>query len=262
MGEATNPDREVSANYWISNSGVIIPHIDETRRAWTTGGPSPAGAVADHRSITVEVSNSLEGVRTGTWAISPAARDALERLIGDVFKRHGLGKVKRSKTKGVAVHRDFQATSCPGPYIMANLNSIIKNAEKHRTGKTVPKGSTVSAKTLWGLRGRDYVNKKPSTKDHQLAKAHEYTHKQPTRVWARRVKPLKTVTDSFPGVSANGFRMSTWVQYAYRWARLAANRAAETLTLVKRVDARVERLETLVTAMAKDFNCKCEGDKK
>src|SRR5690625_680988 len=173
-GEATNPAREVSANYWIRNDGTILPHIDETRRAWTTGMSGyPAGAASDHRNITVEVSNSPEGVRTGTWAISPAARDALERLIGDVFKRHGLGKVKRGKNKGVAVHRDFVPTSCPGPYIMANLNTIIKNAEKHRTGK---KESTLSAKNVWNYRGKDRVNKNASTQENKLSRIHQYVH--------------------------------------------------------------------------------------
>lgn len=136
-GEATNPRRQVSANYWITNDGTIIPNIDENRRAWTTGASGyPAGAASDHRNITVEVSNSPAGVKNGTWSISPAAERALIALIGDVFKRHGLGKVKRGKNSGVAVHRDFVPTSCPGPYIMNNLSRIIKDAEKARTGKT------------------------------------------------------------------------------------------------------------------------------
>lgn len=136
MGEATNPNRVVSANYWIANDGDIIPHVDETRRAWTTGASGyPAGAASDHRNITVEVSNSPEGVRNKTYAISPAAMRSLIALIGDVFNRHNLGKVRRGKTAGVAVHQDFVPTSCPGPYIMSNLGYIITEAEKARTGK-------------------------------------------------------------------------------------------------------------------------------
>lgn len=134
-GEATNPRREVSAHYWITNSGEIIPQIDETMRAWTTGHSShPAGAASDHRNITVEVSNSPEGVKNKTWAISDAARNSLEKLIADVFRRHGLGHVRRGKEAGVAVHRDFVSTSCPGPWVMGRLNSIIANAESIRNG--------------------------------------------------------------------------------------------------------------------------------
>lgn len=145
--EAWNPSRQVSAHYWIANDGSIIPNIDENRRAWTTGSSSyPAGTQSDHRNITVEVSNSPEGVRKGTWAISDAAMKSLINLIGDVFKRHNLGPVKRGKYDGVAVHQDFVPTACPGPYIMRNLNWIIAEAEKvRRSGKTSSKPSSKSS---------------------------------------------------------------------------------------------------------------------
>lgn len=129
--EATNPAREVSANYWIDDDGTIRPNIDENRRAWTSGDPNyPAGAQADHRNITVEV--SCVGGRTDR--ISDAALDALARLIGDVYRRYGLGPVKRGASKGVGVHRDWVATACPGNYMMNRLPSIIAKAEQYRVG--------------------------------------------------------------------------------------------------------------------------------
>lgn len=138
-GEATNPNREVSANYWISNEGIIMPHIEEEFRAFTTGANGyPAGAASDHRNITVEVSNSPEGVANGTWAISAAAYKALCMLIGDVFKRNNLGPVRRATTGGVAVHQDFVPTACPGPYIMSHLGQIIADAEAYRQSGSTP----------------------------------------------------------------------------------------------------------------------------
>lgn len=135
-GEASNPRREVSANYWITNEGAILPNIDESMRAWTTGAPGyPGGAASDHRNITVEVSNSPAGIRNGTYAISNAAMNSLIRLIADVHKRHKLGSVRRGTGSGVAVHRDFVPTACPGPYIMGRLGSIISEAERVRRGK-------------------------------------------------------------------------------------------------------------------------------
>lgn len=139
MGEATNPRRQVSANYWIGNDGTIYPNIPENLRAWTTGAKGyPAGAASDHRNITVEVSNSPEGMKNGTYAISDAAAKSLIALTADVFKRHSLGKVRRGLNAGVAVHKDFVPTACPGPYIMKNLSHFIKEAEKVRSGKPVP----------------------------------------------------------------------------------------------------------------------------
>lgn len=173
--EATNPAREVSANYWIANDGTIIPHVDEEYRAWTTGASGyPAGAASDHRNITVEVSNSPEGVRNGTWAISEAAFKSLAMLIGDVFKRYNLGPVRRATTGGVAVHQDFVPTACPGPYIMSHLGTLIAQAEKYRTsgsspsapsGKPIPSapGSTsiadLAARTLRGEFGNGAARK-------------------------------------------------------------------------------------------------------
>lgn len=136
-GQATAPGREVSANYWIANNGVLIPNVDESRRAWTSGHPAyPAGAAADHRNITVEISNSPEGVRDGTWAISAAALKTLVALIADVYRRYNLGPVKRGADKGVGVHRDWVQTECPGGYVMAELPSIIAEAEKLRAKNT------------------------------------------------------------------------------------------------------------------------------
>lgn len=138
-GEATNPRREVSANYWIANDGTILPNIDETRRAFTSGAVGyPAGALADHRNVTVEVSNSPEGVRSGTWAISEAAMASLVALIADVWIRYDLSLVERSATRGLGVHQDWVPTSCPGPYIMANLGEIIAAANRIVTGEASP----------------------------------------------------------------------------------------------------------------------------
>lgn len=132
-GQATAPGREVSANYWITNAGEILPNIDENLRAWTSGSPGyPAGADADHRNITVEVSNSPEGVNSGSWAISGAAMDALIRLIADVYTRYGLGRVTRGANRGVGIHSDWVPTACPGPYITAHMTGIVDSAERVR----------------------------------------------------------------------------------------------------------------------------------
>lgn len=142
-GEATNPNREVSANYWVSNDGTLIPHIDESKRAWTSGGPNPAGAAMDHESITFEVSNSAVG---GNWPISAAARRILIDTIADIFKRYNLGPVTRSR---VRIHSDVQSTACPGPSITGDLGNIIAEAEKKRRGSTLapkPAGGAYTVK--------------------------------------------------------------------------------------------------------------------
>ena len=137
FGQATAPGREVSANYWITNDGAIIPNVDEENRAFTSGMAGyPAGAAADHRNITVEVSNTPEGVRKRTWEISDAALEALAQLIADVYRRHGLGTVRRGADRGIGIHSDWVPTECPGPYMRARLGDVITRAESLRSGTT------------------------------------------------------------------------------------------------------------------------------
>lgn len=139
-GEATRAGREVSANYWITNSGVLLPNVDESLRAWTSGAAGyPNGSVADHHSITFEVSNAPDfKTSSPPGAISEAAFDKLARTIGDVFRRYNLGPVKRTTSPtgvGVRVHKDFVDTSCPGEWLMSRMDDLIARAEAYRTGK-------------------------------------------------------------------------------------------------------------------------------
>lgn len=140
FGQATDRSREVSANYWITNEGDILPHIPEERRAFTSGAVGyPAGALADHRNITLEISNSPEGARSGSWAISSAAEAAVIALFADVYRRYNLGPIVRSATRGIGVHNDWVPTVCPGPYFLANLPSYIARANQLLSGS----GTTV-----------------------------------------------------------------------------------------------------------------------
>lgn len=41
----------------------------------------------------------------------------------------------------------------------------------------------------------------------------------PSQNWNHREAPESSVKSSFPGIRKDGFRMKTWVQYAYTWAR-------------------------------------------
>lgn len=117
---------QASANYIIAN-GQIIGSVPESRRAWTSGS-----STADNPAITIEIQNS-DGAPI--WPVSTANINALTRLIADIADRHGWGKLKKSHVRG---HREFQATSCPGPYLWPRLAAIRKNAQKLRTAKTKP----------------------------------------------------------------------------------------------------------------------------
>ncbi|MGW9021254.1 peptidoglycan recognition protein family protein [Leucobacter chromiiresistens] len=143
---ATAAGREVSAQYWIDNEGPIRPQVNEEFRAFTTGHAGyPEGARSDHRNITAEVSNTKRGAERGTWEISEAAKESLAALIGDVFRRYKLGRVRRGTYGGVAVHRDFVATECPGDPMVRALPDIIERAEWYRVHGGKPGDRTKGA---------------------------------------------------------------------------------------------------------------------
>jgi len=48
-------------------------------------------------------------------------------------------------------------------------------------------------------------------------------------IWNHRIPPEASVDRSYPGIRDDGYRAGTWVQYGYRWARRAAERAAELI---------------------------------
>ena len=126
---------KASANYIILSDGTIIGSVPEEFRAWTS-----SSAAADRPSITVEVQNA----ETKNYTITDAAENALIRLIADVATRHGFVPKAGTTLKG---HRDFAATSCPGPYLYPRLSQIAEAAAALMQGgttATVPTASSTS----------------------------------------------------------------------------------------------------------------------
>lgn len=154
MGEATNPARVVSAQLWIANNGTVYAQVSENMRAWTTGAPGyPAGAQSDHRNITTEISNTTQGRARKTWEISDKALASDINTTGEIAARRGLGVIKRGLRSGVALHRDFVPTNCPGPYYVKHLNSIIKHAELVRQSYVAGKPRHVTAHDVAAFTG-------------------------------------------------------------------------------------------------------------
>ena len=115
---------KASSNYIIEN-GLIVGSVSEALRAWTSGS-----FAADAPSITVEVQNST--LAPG-WEVSDANYNQLVRLIADIADRHKWGRLTRDHVRG---HREFAATACPGPYLWARMDQIVKDAQAIRDGKT------------------------------------------------------------------------------------------------------------------------------
>ena len=117
-------EREASSNYVIGNDGTIILCVPEEYRAWTSGN-----AENDYQAITVEVCNS-----TGSpeWKVSDAALEATINLGVDICRRYNLPGFTWTGNKNgtLTIHKMFQATACPGPYLESKMPYIAEEIKK------------------------------------------------------------------------------------------------------------------------------------
>ena len=125
LGEVFAPtSRQASSNYGIGSDGRIGMYVEEDNRAWTSGNSDN-----DNRAITIEVANLSDS------SITDAAWNSLVNLCVDICKRNGIKQLNwTGDTSGnLTVHRWFQATDCPGEWLMANMPRLAEevNAQLH-----------------------------------------------------------------------------------------------------------------------------------
>ena len=134
LGELwARPARRASSNYGIDSEGRIGLYVDEANRAWTSGS-----AENDNQAVTIEIANDSGAPE---WHISDKALAATIDLCVDICKRNGIKKLNfNGKASGtLTMHRYFEATLCPGPYLAGKFTYIADevnrrlNAEKKAT---------------------------------------------------------------------------------------------------------------------------------
>lgn len=104
-----SPDRQASSNYGIGYDGRIACYVEEENRSWCSGNREN-----DHRAITIEVASDT----TAPYAVTPEAYKALEDLVEDICRRHGIRpRYTGDETGNLTLHKWFQATDCPGAYL-------------------------------------------------------------------------------------------------------------------------------------------------
>lgn len=125
MGQLfADPARQASANYGIGSDGRIALYVDEANRAWTSGDRDN-----DNRAITIEVAN--DGGEPD-WHVSDQALAALIDLCEDICRRNGIYRLNFTgdTTGNMTMHKWFQATGCPGPYLSGKFPYIADEVNK------------------------------------------------------------------------------------------------------------------------------------
>ena len=116
--------RKGSSHYGIGNDGKIANYVDESSTAWTN-----SHWASNCRAVTIETSNNKTG---GDWTVSDKALNSLVRLVADIAKRNGLGKLV--KGKNLTWHSMYASTTCPGNYLRSKLDYICEQANKINSG--------------------------------------------------------------------------------------------------------------------------------
>lgn len=116
--------RQASSNYGIDSNGRVGLYVDEANRSWCSGNRAN-----DHRAVTIEVANDQIG---GDWHVSDKALSKLIDLCVDICKRNGIKKLNYTgdKTGNLTMHKWFQATTCPGPYLESKFPYIAEQVNK------------------------------------------------------------------------------------------------------------------------------------
>ena len=119
--------RQASSNYGIGNDGRIACFAPEEYRSWCSGSRD-----IDYRAITVEVSN-CDGAPD--WPVGEKAWESLISLCVDIFRRHGFRlHYTGDKTGNLHMHKWYQPTGCPGPWLEARFGLLAEQVNRRLDG--------------------------------------------------------------------------------------------------------------------------------
>lgn len=140
-----NPARQASSNYAIGYDGRVACYVEEANRAWTSGN-----AENDHRAVTIEVSNDGGAP---DWHVSDKVLAKLIDLCVDICKRNGIERLNFTgdKNGNLTMHKWFQATNCPGPYLESKFPYIAEEVNKRLTPATEEIYTVKAGDTLSGI---------------------------------------------------------------------------------------------------------------
>lgn len=125
-------ERKASANYCIGNDGSVALSVPEEYRSWCSSSYEN-----DNRAITIEVSN--DG-RAPDWHVGEAAMEKLIALCVDICRRNGIEKLvfTGDPTGNLTMHKWFQHTLCPGPYLESKFPWIAEEVNRRLGVAEVP----------------------------------------------------------------------------------------------------------------------------
>ncbi|MBR2633945.1 MAG: N-acetylmuramoyl-L-alanine amidase [Clostridia bacterium] len=123
-----NPSRKASSHYGIGYKGEVAQYVSERDTAWTNGNIE-----SNRESVTIECANESAGA---PWPVSEATLERLVALLADIALRNGLGFLV--KGENLTWHRMFDATACPGEYLLGKMDEIVRRANERIANNLLP----------------------------------------------------------------------------------------------------------------------------
>lgn len=143
--------KRASANYGIDSDGNIGMFVEEKDRAWTSGD-----ADNDHCAVTIEVANDGGAP---DWHVSDKALAALIELCVDICKRNGIKALNFTgdANGNLTMHKMFEATACPGPYLESKFPYIATEVNK-RLAAAQSSTAQPTADTVYTVKSGDTLS--------------------------------------------------------------------------------------------------------
>jgi hypothetical protein len=128
-----DPNREISAHFWIAKSGLIEQYVDTSRVAWHA-------MQLNDRYIGVETEGC--GAPPHAEPLTEAQIDAFGRLYAEGHRMHGWPYVliDHEGQRGFGYHRMAVQTACPCDVRKNARSEILARAQGLPPGSTPPSG--------------------------------------------------------------------------------------------------------------------------
>ena len=173
-----NPGRGGSAHYGVGGN-QIHQYVDENDTAWHC-----SNYWGNQNTIGIENVNSSLG---GDYPVSDETLNTLIKLVADIAKRYGLGKLYVNPSEDcpkISGHRDWYGAStyCPGDYLYARLQYIADKANEinYPPKPTVTWVDTPVTTMRVKAGGTNLVNVTTGTVIKGLSAGEEFTYVQKT----------------------------------------------------------------------------------
>ena len=138
-----------SANYIIGKDAEVLLNVDESRRAWTSGGSKKVngktGSMNDYKAITFECASDA----TSPYAFKTIVYEKLIAMCVDICRRYGRKKLIWFATPQEAEsyivkddemiltwHRWYAYKSCPGDWLYSRGKELAETVTAQLNGVT------------------------------------------------------------------------------------------------------------------------------